>query len=769
MCPGGLVMSITTKALCCVALASAFAFAGPVSHFGKLVTCSGGHLCGEKTGNTPVQVKGPSLYWSTGLGTAFYTEPAVNWFVRNMDIGIIRAAMAIKYWDTESRSPISMSDGNNSGYTANYGYLSSGTTNKANQKLMIETVIQAAIDNDIYVIVDWHSHVAHTETQEAVSFFREMATKYKDVPNIIWEIYNEPVTDAGTINTYANSVAGAIRGTGNQNLIVVGSTKYSSYPKAQSQVQPGLSYTNIAYTFHFYAASHSLGNGNDAGDAVSSGVPVFVTEWGTTNYDGDGTPDEGKTRTWTQWMDENKISNCNWFAGADAQQSAMFSSGTTMDNLDVSRLTTSGKLFQSYMQNNGWTTFVSSSDPNGANVAFTITEGESKTLSTELKLKGEVTSVAKPAAGEVTFTGNSITYKAASSGSPKTIAFNYEVTYSSKKVQGRIFVDINQKPALKDTSFSVSFKKETKFSKVNLGAMDPVTGMPSKLSFVSASATSGHVEIVEDTLVYTPSGEGTDVITYTMKNSNGNSTAKITLTCENQAPEVYEKGSMGAWANTDPVYIPLKRFRANDADGDSIWFKKFTKGDFPGTLELNATKDTLIYTPEANKIGTVSVLAVVTDGKLDSEVGKVTIKITGAGISFDGTISEPTLEGGNPKPASSNSNSNNSSSSTNQGNWNNPQGGDVVPGTDAAIIASNMQGNSLRMNGNSVHILLRNSAQVSLDVFDMRGQKVRSILNGSMSAGDHVVDMNQQALPKGIYTLRLRYANQVKTVRFINR
>ena len=743
-------MSIKTKVVGLVALASLAAFAGPVSHFGKLVTC-GGKLCGEKTGtSTPVQVKGPSLYWSTSFGAAFYTEEAVNWFVRDMNIGVIRAAMAIKYWDTNGQSPISMSDGNQA-YTTDFGYLSSGANNKSKQKAMIETVIQAAIDNDIYVIVDWHSHRAHTETSDAVSFFKEMATKYKDTPNIIWEIYNEPIVSTSEVNSYASTVISAIRNTGNSNLIVVGSRKYSSYPYEQSRSTSG---TNIAYTLHFYAGSHGIGGSdNDASQAVSKNVPVFVTEWGTTNYDGDGAPDEGSTSTWTSWMDQNKISSCNWFAGSDAQQSAMFPSGVSVSDLSDSKLSTSGKLFLAYMKKNNWTTYVPSSDPNANNASFTVTEGESKTLSTELGIKGTITSVSKPAVGEVTFTGTSITYKAAASGSPKTVAFTYEVKDGSKTVKGRVFADINRKPVVSDLKTSVSHKTQTKFSMVALKIEEPVSDGIKGLSFTSASAVRGTVTTKGDTLYYTPAGAGKDTITYGVKNANGTTTAKIFLTCENQAPSLYKKGSMGSWANTDPIYIPLKRYRAVDADGDSIWYKKYTKGDFPGTLELNGTGDTLIYTPAANKIGTVSVLAIVTDGELESNVGTVTIKLTGDGTSFDGTISEPTLE--NDPPPKKDDDSDDDGDDT-------PRKSDAV--APAALVVKNLQ-----IHGDQVLVSLQRSTKVSLDVFDMNGHKVASLLNGVLSAGEHSVDMNRQALSNGAYILRMRYGSQMKTIRFISR
>jgi hypothetical protein len=186
--------------------------------------------------------------------------------------------------------------------------------------------------------------------------------------------------------------------------------------------------------------------------------------------------------------------------------------------------------------------------------------------------------------------------------------------------------------------------------------------------------------------------------------------------------------------------ISLHRLRGKDADGDSIWIKAFTKGQFPGTLQLNGTADTLYYTPEANKIGTVTVLAVLTDGELDSKVGSVKIKVTGSGSSFDGTIPVPSSIDGYEPPA-----------------------GIVVSGSRIAGTAD------FSIKNGQVMLTVPQNSRVSLEIFDTRGHKVASVFHGTLPAGSHVVNMENRQLPKGVYIARLRYGSQVKSARFINR
>ena len=736
-------MSIKSKVLGLVVLASAVAFAGPVSHFGRLVAC-GANLCGEKTGtSTPIQLKGPSLYWSTGKPAALFNPITVEWFVMNYNISVIRAPMAIKFYK-ENSSPISKSDGNPEP-VSEYGYLSTDNSGqglyKSQQKGVIKAIVDQAIKDDIYVIVDWHSHNASSETAAAATFFKEMATEYNGVPNIIWEIYNEPVSDnASTINNYAMTVVKAIRDAGNDNLVIIGTNWYSSKPKEQESqgLHNKQGYSNLGYTLHFYTGED--GHSSYLNNKTSS-TPTFVTEWGATGASGDGSV--RNFSSYLSWMDQNKVSGCMWFAGNDNQTSAMFPSDATPQTLDnyksrFSGTSTTAGVFNSFMSTNKWTSFVPSSHPMGNTIEVDLSEGESLTLSSQLGLRGSITGV-KASYGEASFTASSITYQSPEYGSPEKVYLTYKVKSGDVEIQELVVVKLkNRKPILKDTTISVSHKATTKFTLLKLRASDPTNGSTNSLRIEGVTASKGTASVSADTIIYEPAGEGQATVTYRVSNANGTSQATLTLNCENQAPTIYDGATMTI-ANTEVGAISLHRLRGKDADGDSIWIKAFTKGQFPGSLKLNGTADTLYYTPEVNKIGTVTVLAVLTDGTLDSKVGSVKIKVTGSGSSFDGTIPVPTSIDGYEPPV-----------------------GIVASGSRIAGTAD------FSIKNGQVMLTVPQNSRVSLEIFDTRGHKVASVFHGTLPAGSHAVNMNGQ-LPKGVYIARLRYGSQVKSTRFINR
>lgn len=343
---------------------------GPVSSYGALGT-SGAQVISQVT-KKPVMLRGMSLFWSDAIGSPYYNENVIAWAAENLGMDIFRFAMGIGYYDSDG--------GVQNAIESNYSYLNASKT----KETQLDKMVKAAIENDIYIIIDWHSHRAQVEQAKAKDFFSRMAEKYKDVPNIIWEVYNEPKTDMGTIASYANDVIGAIRDKGSSNLAIVGTPEWSQLGSCSGVDKP-----NVAYVLHFYAATHSLGSfkGNIE-NCMGAGKAVFISEWGVTSADGSGSVSTSEAGNWTSYMDQKMISNCNWslrHATADkkTENSAMFDGSTallTKDALDKATYTTSGKFVKDYLTKNkrSWEDTLTAGARSGACAFKHVTEDEMK-------------------------------------------------------------------------------------------------------------------------------------------------------------------------------------------------------------------------------------------------------------------------------------------------------------------------------------------------------------------------------------------------------
>jgi endoglucanase len=141
-----------------------------------------------------------------------------------------------------------------------------------------------------------------------------MAKKYAGVPNVVYEIWNEPAkTDWKTIKDYAMQVIPIIRKYDKDNVIVVGSPNWDQDVDIAA-ADPITGFSNIAYSFHFYASDnyHQEALRARADKAIKLGLPLIVTEWGVGEANGDGEFNMQKTQTWLKWMEDNQLSWANW-------------------------------------------------------------------------------------------------------------------------------------------------------------------------------------------------------------------------------------------------------------------------------------------------------------------------------------------------------------------------------------------------------------------------------------------------------------------------
>lgn len=330
-----LAMGLMTAGLATMAFAANRV--GPVSQYGQLQAGKNAQGKGRIYGSCPaystsgneVAVQGMSLFWSMtkDAGINFWNGDVIKGLVDKHKIQLIRAPMGV--------------DGSWEDDVGNY------YTNGMHETAM-NAVVQAAIDNDIYVLIDYHSHCAEKNTSGAAQFFGKMAQKWGKYDNVIFEIYNEPKNgdcdwtgwyDADgakdywkrAIYPYANTVISEIRKY-SDNLVVVGTPYYDQYVDAA--LAQTINDKNVAYTFHYYAGEDPYRHevdvlGKNPENMMNKGYSVFVTEWGNSAPSGDGGFTKSYSAAWYNWMKQNQLSGANWSVSNKAETASYFNTGVS--------------------------------------------------------------------------------------------------------------------------------------------------------------------------------------------------------------------------------------------------------------------------------------------------------------------------------------------------------------------------------------------------------------------------------------------------------
>lgn len=253
-----------------------------VSKHGQL-SVKGTKLTDEK--GKHVMLRGVSFGWHS-FWPRFYNQQTVKWLKDDWKVNVVRAAMGIEV--------------GNDTYIQNPQF--------ATEKIM--AVVEGAIANDIYVIIDWHSHNINLE--EAKLFFDQVSKKYGNYPNVIYEIFNEPDDESwADVKSYSEQIIKIIRKNDPDNIILVGCPHWDqdiNLPAAD----PIKGFDNLMYTVHFYAATHKQELRDRTDKAIESGLPVFISESAGMEASGDGPMNYDEWQRWIDWMEERGLSWITW-------------------------------------------------------------------------------------------------------------------------------------------------------------------------------------------------------------------------------------------------------------------------------------------------------------------------------------------------------------------------------------------------------------------------------------------------------------------------
>lgn len=244
-------------------------------------------------------------------------------------------------------------------YTSENGYID----NKESTKQKLIEIANNVINLDMYVIIDWHillDNNPNTYKEEAKTFFDEISTIYKDTPNVIYEICNEPngnsVTWDEEIKPYADEIIPIIRKNSPNSLIIVGTPSWCRELKPVTE-NP-LEYDNILYSCHFYAGTHKEELRTEVDYALEQGLPIIVSEWGTTDFTGTNDVDLEESQIWIDFLKNRNISFINWSFSNKDENSAIISKDFPISNESDNKfsfndyLTESGILVKSLLKNN---------------------------------------------------------------------------------------------------------------------------------------------------------------------------------------------------------------------------------------------------------------------------------------------------------------------------------------------------------------------------------------------------------------------------------
>jgi endoglucanase len=272
----------------------------------------------------PVLLRGMSFGWHN-LWPRMYNGGAVKWLKDDWKCTVVRAALGVELNDS--------------------GYLK----NPASSAAKIKAVVDAAIKEGIYVIIDWHDHNIHLK--ESKVFFAEMATLYGKYPHVIYEIFNEPDYETWPeVKAYSEEVIKTIRAIDPDNIILVGSPRWDQDIQLPA-ADPIKGYANLMYTVHFYAATHKQWLRDRTDEAIQKGLPIFISESAGMEASGDGPLNYEEWQKWIDWMEARGLSWITWsVSDKDESCSVLKKSAASGGNWKESDLKESGIKTREYLR-----------------------------------------------------------------------------------------------------------------------------------------------------------------------------------------------------------------------------------------------------------------------------------------------------------------------------------------------------------------------------------------------------------------------------------
>lgn len=235
----------------------------------------------DEKGDT-VQLRGVSFGWHN-LWPRFYNRGTVTELAQDWGADVVRCSIGLDL------------DENTFDKNPDHAYA------------LVDSIVQGAVDNGIYTIIDFHSHANNLPL--AKEFFETVSKKYGHLPNVMYEIWNEPLeVEWKETKDYAEEIIPIIRKNAPEAIVIAPTPRWDQDVHLAAD-DPITSDDNVAYSIHYYAAKHTDDLRARAEYAISKGLPLFMSECASMMHTGDGVID---TKSWEEWMDLADRNDISW-------------------------------------------------------------------------------------------------------------------------------------------------------------------------------------------------------------------------------------------------------------------------------------------------------------------------------------------------------------------------------------------------------------------------------------------------------------------------
>ena len=202
---------------------------------------------------------------------------------------------------------------------------------------MIKNAVKDLNELGLYAIIDWHTMREgdpNNLIDDSKAFFTEMASEFKDYSNVLYEICNEPndtnnngnpVTWEDNIKPYALEIIKIIRSYNKDAIITIGTPGFCHDIKEVAD-NPITGYSNLLYSFHFYAGNAGEPSREKLRYAIEKKLPVYISECGMVNGNGDGAVGYESAQIWMKILQDNNLGFTVWQLSNKSEGSSLIKS-----------------------------------------------------------------------------------------------------------------------------------------------------------------------------------------------------------------------------------------------------------------------------------------------------------------------------------------------------------------------------------------------------------------------------------------------------------